>query len=283
MDSLKTLYVTDLDGTLLNKSAAVSPRSCEILNGLIRDGMLLTYATARSLSSASLVTRGLSLSVPVITYNGAFLMNPNTKEALDFVGFRQDEVQKAKRVMDELGISPLVYAVIGGREQVSWNIFKENEGIQNYLSRRRGDKRLRPLRGEEELYEGEIFYFTCIGNREELLPLYEVFRKDPDYACHFQKELYQPEHWCEIMPAQATKEKAVRKLKQMLACDQVVAFGDSYNDIPLFQIADRCYAVENAVDELKALATGIIESNERDGVAEWLLKTRQIKGNKKNT
>ena len=39
----------------------------------------------------------------------------------------------------------------------------------------------------------------------------------------------------------------------------------------MFEISDECYAVENAVDELKAVATGVIESNEEDGVAKWLL------------
>ena len=34
-----------------------------------------------------------------------------------------------------------------------------------------------------------------------------------------------------------------------------------------FEISDECYAVENAVEELKVAATGIIDSNENDGVA----------------
>ena len=44
------------------------------------------------------------------------------------------------------------------------------------------------------------------------------------------------------------------------------------NDLPMFEISDEAYAVANAVDELKAAATGIIESNEDDGVAKWLLR-----------
>lgn len=38
----------------------------------------------------------------------------------------------------------------------------------------------------------------------------------------------------------------------------------------MFGIADECYAVENAVPELKACATGIIPGNDEDGVARWL-------------
>ena len=39
------------------------------------------------------------------------------------------------------------------------------------------------------------------------------------------------------------------------------------NDIPMFQVSDESYAVANAVEELKAIATGVIESNNKDGVA----------------
>ena len=51
-----------------------------------------------------------------------------------------------------------------------------------------------------------------------------------------------------------------------------MAFGDGKNDIDMFEIADESYAVENAVDELKAIATGIIENNDSDGVAKWLYR-----------
>ena len=68
------------------------------------------------------------------------------------------------------------------------------------------------------------------------------------------------------------KANAVSQLKQMYNCDKVVVFGDGVNDIPMFKGADRCYAVANAVDELKAIATDVIKSNEDDGVARWLLE-----------
>ena len=74
------------------------------------------------------------------------------------------------------------------------------------------------------------------------------------------------------MPKAATKANAILQLKEILGCDKVVCFGDAENDIPMFQIADECYAVANAVPELKAIATGVIGSNAEDGVAKWLLE-----------
>ena len=57
---MKTLYISDLDGTLLNSQGKISNYSIEIINHLIEQGMIFTYATARSLVSATPVTKGLT-------------------------------------------------------------------------------------------------------------------------------------------------------------------------------------------------------------------------------
>ena len=268
----KTLYVTDLDGTLLNTKDQISDYSLQVINGLVEKGMLFTYATARSLVSASVVTKGLSANIPVIAYNGALIIQPGTGEVLSSLDFSKEERETVIGVLKENRIFPLVYSYVEGKERVSWLRAQENEGIRRYLSKRQGDRRMRPLETEEELYAGDIFYFTCIGEKEELLPVFECFSADARYTCTLQQELYTPEYWCEIMPKMATKANAVLRLKQLWGCDRVVSFGDAVNDIPMFRISDESYAVENAVSGLKALASGVIKSNDRDGVARWLLE-----------
>ena len=269
----KILYVTDLDGTLLNKQDSISPFSIQTINNLVGQGMLFTYATARSLVSASKVTKGLSTNIPIIAYNGAFIFQPSTGEILSKEDFTEEERNRVQEVLTQYRISPLVYSFIDGIEKVSWIPQYENDGIRRYLSMRQGDKRFRAVTDIETLYEGDMFYFTCIGEKDELQPIYDIFSKDSRYHCTMQKELYRPEYWCEIMPTLATKANAIRKLKNIWGCTKVISFGDAINDIPMFEISDECYAVENAVDDLKAVATGIIESNEDDGVAKWLARS----------
>lgn len=267
---MKTLYVTDLDGTLLNTKDHISDYSLQTINQLVEEGMLFTYATARSLVSAAVVTKGLSTKIPIIAYNGAFIIKPDTGEILLSMYFSKDELDKIVDCLKQYDISAMVYSYIDDVEKVSWVTIKENDGIRRYLSLRNGDKRLRPLPDSKGLYDGNVYYLTCIGEKEELLPIYEMFQNDDHYTCIFQQELYRPEYWCEILPKQATKANAINKLKEMWNCDRVVSFGDAINDIPMFQISDECYAVANAVDALKELATGIIECNDNDGVAKWL-------------
>ena len=268
----KTLYVTDLDGTLLNRRDRVSPFSIRVINELVENGLLFTYATARSLVSASVVTQGLSTNIPVIAYNGAFIIQPSTGVILSQEKFTHEECRVVREVLDRYRISPLVYAFRNGVETVCWIPADENDGVRRYLSARPGDKRFRSVRSRDELFDGDMFYFTCIGEKEELQPVHDFFSKDSRYRCTIQQELYRPEYWCEIMPASVSKANAIRKLKDMWGCMRVVSFGDAINDLPMFEISDECYAVENAVDELKAAADGIIGSNEEDGVARWLLE-----------
>lgn len=275
---MRTLYVTDLDGTLLNRNERINQYSLDIINDLVEKGMLFTYATARSLVSASVVAQGLATNIPIIAYNGAFILNPATKEILASSYFKQEETDKIKQVLKEQHISPLVYSYIDGVEKVSHVTGCENEGIRRYLDKRKGDPRFRPLTDSKGLYDGDMFYFTCIGEREDLLPVYEIFSKDDRYTCTLQQEIYRPEYWCEILPKKATKANAIQTLKELWHCDRVVSFGDAINDIPMFRISDECYAVSNAVDALKELATGIIESNDEDGVAKWLKAHVEING-----
>lgn len=72
------------------------------------------------------------------------------------------------------------------------------------------------------------------------------------------------------MPKKASKSNAIKELEEILKVQNLVTFGDGKNDIDMFRLSDECYAVENADDELKAVATQVIESNNDDGVAKWL-------------
>lgn len=268
----KTLYVTDLDGTLLNTHDRISDFSIRTINEMVDKGMIFTYATARSLVSASKVTEGLNANIPVIAYNGAFIFQPSTGEILSKEDFNDEERSYVKEILVKHGISPMVYAFVDGVEKVSWIPANENDGVKRYLSSRKGDKRFRSVEDIKSLYSGDMFYFTCIGEKEELQPIYDIFSKDDRYRCTIQQELYRPEYWCEIMPALASKSHAIKKYKEMWGCEKVISFGDAINDIPMFEMSDECYAVENAVPELKKIANGIIASNENDGVAKWLLE-----------
>lgn len=267
----KTLYVSDLDGTLLGPQGRVTDFNARVINRLVDRGVRFTYATARSLYSSGAVTQGLTKRLPVILYNGAFVRWADTGEDVASLGFSTAQRQAVEKILESRGLSPLVYTVDRGTERVLWRPDRASPGVARYIASRNGDPRLLPAQ-EASLYEGEVFYFTCIGRREELLPAWEALRREEGACALLQEEIYQPgEFWLEVMPAGATKAHGAQLLKQRLGCTRMVAFGDGLNDLPLLQAADHACAVANAVPELRAAADEVIPSNAQDGVAKWLL------------
>ena len=123
----------------------------------------------------------------------------------------------------------------------------------------------------DEMWEGDISYITLIASQEELTPYYDSIKTSDRWEYIFQKDAYRDEYWLEICPKNATKAKAVLKLKERLGCDKVVVFGDSLNDLPMFEIADVACAVSNAMDEVKNVSDVVIGSNEEDGVVNYIL------------
>lgn len=265
---MKVLYVSDLDGTLLHSNARTSEYTNQVINELTAEGMLFSYATARSYFTATKVTEGLNAKIPIITYNGAVILQNDTYEIIAKNVFGREEIDEILDALLQHDIHPLVYSYISGREKCSYVLEKCNIATREFLLTRKGDPRENPIESEKDLGSGDVFYFTCIDKSEKLEPLYIHFKEK--YYCVFQKDIYSGEQWLEIMPRTVSKANAILQLKEKLGIDHIVAFGDGKNDIDMFEIADESYAVENAVDELKAIATGVIESNDSDGVAKWL-------------
>ena len=79
---MTTLYVSDLDGTLLRSNETTSEYTNSIINGLADRGMIFSYATARSLITAKKVTNGIKAKIPLIVYNGAFIIDNVTDDIL---------------------------------------------------------------------------------------------------------------------------------------------------------------------------------------------------------
>ena len=265
---MKTLYVSDLDGTLLRSDQKTSKYTNETINALVKDGMLFSYATARSWHTAHKVTDGLTAAFPLIVYNGAFILDNASGKLLAENFFEKACAVKLVAELTKSGIRPIVYAFIEEEEKFSYQKDEINAATRDFVSSRAGDSRDRPVSDREELTAGEIFYITCIDEPKKLLPFFEYYRDL--YHCVYQCDIYSGEQWLEIMPREASKSNAIIQLQTLLGCDRLVAFGDGVNDLDMFHIADEAYAVENAVPELKAAATAVIGSNDEDGVANWL-------------
>lgn len=264
---MKTLYVSDLDGTLLRSDATLSEFSCRTINRLAAQGMLFSYATARSFETASKVTRGLTAGIPVIVNNGCFTID-NAAGSVILGNFFGPEVHGLIRDLLDHGICPMVYARFGSVEKFTYLEHRRSPGMLAFHATRLGDPRHNPVHTEEALFRGDIFYITCIDESPVMEQLYRKY--EHTFHCVFERDYYSGNQWLEFMPSAASKSNAVRQLKDYLGCEKLVVFGDGKNDLDMFALADEAYAMAHAAPELKAIATGILGSNDDDAVARWL-------------
>lgn len=270
----KTLYVSDLDGTLLKSDETISETTATIINELVEEGMLFSYATARSFVTSQKVTKGINAKIPVIVYNGAFVRDNVTKEIL-IGNYFEENIRDIIEDLMAHEIYPIVYSFIDGVEYFSFIDQYVSSGMRKFLNTRIGDPRWREVETKEQLMQGDLFYITCIDDESKLYPMYQKYQND--YHCVYDLDVYSKEQWFELMPLTASKAHAVAQLKEYLGCDRVVVFGDGKNDMDMFQMADEGYALSNAHEDLKVIATKVIGSNDEDSVAKFLQLHSQLK------
>lgn len=267
-----TLYVTDLDGTLLRSDTTISDYSKETLNRLIEEGVMFTYATARSYMSASPLVKDLNLCCPAVIFNGVFVVDPKTGRHIIENVYSAECQALARDFFVSENIAPLVYSNIDGRERVSYLKSRSDE-VASYVNSRKGDKRLRPVNDYAELFKGDIFYFTVIDPKN--IPLLDsVFTADNGFARNVQRDTYYDMIWYEIYDKSASKANAVMQVKELMKADDLICFGDNFNDVSMIKAADVGVSVENACEELKKLSDFVIESNNNDGVARFIDRRR---------
>lgn len=264
---MKILYVSDLDGTLLNKETKLTDYTINELNKLIDDGLNFTYATARSYNSAKVVSEGLKIKYPVILCNGVKIYDPISEKLIYGTFFNKEEVSIVKEISKKYDNYPIIYQTKDNIDKFYYIEYNISCGKQYYLDKRVNDKRLTISYDIDSLFNNDfIYYFNFIDTYENLKPIYDELKKH--FRCVFQQEIYREEFWLEVLPNNSDKGYSLKMLKELLNVDKIIYFGDSVNDIEAFKVADKKYAVSNSKEELIPYADEIIGSNDSNGVVE---------------
>ncbi len=269
------IFISDLDGTLLNRKGSLSGNTVNILKSLIKSGLHFTVATARTPFSAIPLLKELAIKDCMILLNGAVLYDPVKKRFFHSVELGK-EAMKALQEAEQEGIQGMLFAmkeeklcVFLGKVKVRlWDGYFDFSKTAHISSIRREF----PETSASGLQNESVIYGLYMDDKPEVL---EEMKKKlslrQDLALDYYKDQYTKDRWClEICSSNASKGHAVKALRAMMGGGEFTAFGDSRNDIPLFQACEKAFAVENACEELKQMASGILFDNERDGVAEYI-------------
>ena len=199
---MKTLCVSDLDRTTLNREPRLSAYTAETLGLLIEEAS--PSPMQRRSGCTPLMAAGLQTRLPGYAYNGVFLQD--AKQESSFPHCFSPEVENLAGHLSRHPVSALAYALLDGEERVSWLPERENEGVRYYLSAGR-DKRFR-VSAEPALYQGGVFPSHLYRGAGCATPLYNAVRETRAFSVTFSRSFTQEEYWLEIMPAEATRRMA---------------------------------------------------------------------------
>lgn len=269
------LFVSDLDGTLLNSQGIISPRTRQGLTELLERGLPFTIATARSVCSAAQLLDGVPLRLPLVELGGAFVSEPSGRHLhTQAIG---DALKHGIYLqLQAAGYTPFISTFDGQRDNI-YHARIENEGQRWYYEDRvaHADPRLRPARPLLEVLEEQVICFTVIDHEEGLRALQQRLSGlyGPCLRMNLMRHLYCPGYsWFTVYDARATKAHGIKRLMEMLDAhaEDLTVFGDDINDIDMFGVASHAVAVGNALPQVKECAHEVIGTNDEDAVVSYL-------------
>ena len=270
------LYVSDLDGTLLNNKAEISNKSKEYLNTALNNNVKFTIATARTPATIVNLLEGVNINLPVITMNGSAIYDIKNNKYLTYTTINYNLSNKIKEIIDNANLNAFVYTMKDNHLLVYHNNLTNAHQINFYNERK--DSNFKTFIEDTYSEESEILYFTVMDSKENIDLVYEKIKNLGDLYIAKYKDTYSEDIYnLEIYSIDTSKANAILYLKEYYHFNKLITFGDNLNDLPMFELSDECYAVENAVDELKSIATGTIGLNSDDSVAKYILESSKLK------
>ncbi len=273
---MKTLYISDLDGTLLNDNAVISEYSRAELKRLTDEGVFFTVATARTTDTATMLIEGTGINMPVVLMNGVCIYDIQRGRYIKIERISDEAKRTAQRILDEHGVFGFWYAV-KDNAMTKYYVKPGSPAAERVIMERAkmGKPFTKIERFSDCLPEPLIYYSIC-NIKEKIEAAAVELKKVEGLRIEFYKDTYLENHWyLELCADTVSKREAVQFLRGEYGFDKVVGFGDNLNDLPMFEACDVSCAMANAVAEVKSKATHVIGSNNDDVVVRWILDVRR--------
>lgn len=272
------LYVSDLDGTLLQTDGHLSDFGRSTLNDLTARGVPFTVASGRSFSSIRRALGSCRLKLPLISSDGALISTFDSPAPLHLFAMEPSVLDDLIADLQGRGHSPLL-DVWDGAENTLVSEGPRNP-IEAWFHDNKADEEFYRFRHEPALRRpsgAQTISLTLLDRPEWLEPLREDI--DEIYGDWFKTDYLVLRSvddgaalW--IQSRDARKENALEVLGDMLGYQgpNVVVFGDELNDLGMFGREWHAVAVGNARDELKDRAREVIGHHGDDAVLKYILR-----------
>lgn len=254
------LFVTDLDGTLLNEDKEISARSLKALAKAKEKGVRVTVATGRMYVSAAHFARQFHADAPVIACNGAIARALDSDTPLLMETFPEDLMQEFLRYAYARNwyVQWYIGTQIFAREYRAefFRAYKTTPGFyicevgEDFSSHAKGITQcvVRDLDGGIERIVAEVRQVFGDRIKPQQFTGYTI----------------------DLTPPNVSKAIACDALARHygIAREEIMVCGDRDNDMEMLQYAGIAVVPENGSLEAKAHATYIAPANDKDGIAQ---------------
>ena len=273
-DISKTLFITDLDGTLLNSNGIVSDQSASIINELIENhGLNFAIATARSPATAMPLLSHVAMHLPSVVLAGAALWREEISSYTHTWPIDEEIITKICQIYEAHGAHPFIYRQ-SGAQLLAHHIDKISTREADFMKGRTGT-RYKDFILDSHPYDHSQCPALIIFSTDRYPIMEEIYNDivEQHIDCHpiCYCDIYAPSYgYLEIYGSQVSKAEAIKTLARECGFDRIVAFGDNVNDMEMMEMADYSVAPSNALSMVKRVADEVIGCNDDDCVALWL-------------
>jgi Cof subfamily protein (haloacid dehalogenase superfamily) len=261
----------DLDGTLLAPGAVLTERTRKVLRACMDRGVRIIISTGRSAASADRYRRETGVQGAIVCFNGAKVAVMPGGEIL---GLRLLDPQTADFCADLARKMNVYYQVyfVRSRERYGECLMAEKDGAE--AAGYRNHTKVQPVFGDLKAALGAADFEGCIKSMFLADP--EVLdRIRPRLEERFGDKVYITKSspvFLEVLAAGVTKGSGLQTVMDHygLVPEEVIAFGDEENDLPMFAVAGFAAAPANAGAAVRASADLVTGANTEDGAAVFL-------------
>lgn len=269
------LFLSDLDGTLLNENSKVSARSVALINEAISRGANFSIATARTPATVEGLLREVKTRLPLIVMTGAAMWQPRTGEFLNVRYIEPESLRVIRDCCQCHGLTPFLFILPGDGKIHMWHP-SAMTAAERKFTEERSHLPLKKIHIGDIRYasicEGVVLIFAT-APWMQIVECAESLRKSGLCTVQAYHDIFNHEWgFLEVFAPGTTKESAMESLRAIAGCSEIVAFGDNLNDIGMLEGATKGIAVANAFPAVKEVADEVIGPNTADSVAEYIAR-----------
>ena len=257
------LIVSDFDGTLIDDLGSIPYSTVGLIDKLRRDGNKFAVATGRCLKSVLDYNKDFCFMDYIISSNGAYIYDTKLKKAIYKKNLLITNVRKIiKKYIDK--------STIYVTDDNIWHLLSKNSAYEDDFDViKETDYNSFLSNNKYNIYKMEL-YFKSIKNAKNCM---DDLRNMNLKIC-INLQINNNKYIVEITHQDVNKLQGVLKILKKVKCklEDVIAFGDGYNDISLLEKVGYGIAIGNAVSEVKKIAFDVTLDNNNKGVEKYLIK-----------